>query len=87
MLLRLFSPNVGTRLFDTYLSNESSYPDLMVFLFIAIIEKFSKKMLTLKFEELMGFLQNLPTKNWRNSDLEMLIAEAYCYQKIFGEKQ
>jgi hypothetical protein len=41
----------------------------MVFLFIAIIEKFAKKLLSYKFEELMGFLQNLPTKNWVVGDL------------------
>jgi len=41
----------------------------MVFLFIAIIEKFAKKLLSYKFEELMGFLQNLPTKKWVIGDL------------------
>lgn len=35
----------------------------------------------------MAFLQNLPTKQWSSGDLEMLIAEAYCYQKIFSDKQ
>jgi hypothetical protein len=69
MLLRLFSPKVGIRLFDTYISYEGNYPELMVFLFIAIIEKFAKKLLSYKFEELMGFLQNLPTKNWVVGDL------------------
>jgi TBC1 domain family member 2 len=69
MLLRLFSPNVGIRLFDTYISYEGSYPELMVFLFIAIVEKFAKKLLTCRFEELMAFLQNLPTKKWTGSDL------------------
>lgn len=37
MLLRLFSPAVGIRLFDTYISYEGSYPELMLFLFIAIV--------------------------------------------------
>jgi hypothetical protein len=28
----------------------------------------------------------LPTKDWNIQDLEMVIAEAYVYQKIFSEK-
>lgn len=87
MLLRLFAPAVGIRLFDTYISYEGNYPQLMLFLFIAIIQKFAKRLLASKFEELMAFLQNLPTKQWSSSDLQMLIAEAYCYMKIFSEKQ
>lgn len=87
MLLRLFGPNVGIRLFDTYISYEGNYPELMVFLFIAIVEKFAKKLLSSKFEDIMAFLQNLPTKKWTASDLQMLIAEAYCYQRIFSDKQ
>jgi len=58
----------------------------MVFLLIAIIEKFAKKLLAMKFEDLMNFLQHLPTKDWNIQDLEMVIAEAYVYQKIFSEK-
>ena len=59
----------------------------MVFLFIAIIEKFAKRLLVMRFEELMAFLQNLPTKGWGADDMDMVIAEAYCYQKIFSEKR
>lgn len=87
MLLRLFSPGVGIRLFDTYISYEGSYPQLMLFLFIAIVEKFAKKLLHCRFEELMALLQNLPTKQWTPADLDILIAEAYCYMRIFSEKQ
>ena len=37
MLLRMFNPNVAVRLFDTYIACEGSFPDLMVFIFIAIV--------------------------------------------------
>ena len=87
MLLRMFTPNVGIRLFDTYIACEGNFPELMVFIFIAIVEKFARKLLSMRFEELMGFLQNLPTRDWDETDLEMVIAEAFCYQGIFAEKQ
>ena len=49
MLLRCFNPNVGIRLFDTFISIESNYSEFMVFVFIAVIEKFAKKLLAMKF--------------------------------------
>lgn len=86
MLLRMFSANVGVRLFDTFISCEGAFPELMVCIFIAVIEKYAKKLMAMRFEELMAFLQNLPTRKWDVCDLEMAIAEAYCYQAIFSDK-
>ena len=34
-----------------------------------MLEKFAEKMLVMKFDELMGFLQSLPTKKWGEADL------------------
>ena len=87
MMLRAFSPNTGVRLFDTYIAYEGNFPDFMLFLLIAVIEKFAKQLLSMRFEELMTFLQNLPTKKWSPQHLDTIIAEAYTYQKIFSQKQ
>ena len=84
MLLRMFSVNVGIRMFDTFIAAGSSFPDLMICIFIAVMEKYAKRLMSMKFEELMSFLQNLPTKNWEEDELEMTIAEAYCYKSIFS---
>ena len=69
MLLRMFSVNVGVRMFDTFIACEGSFPELMVCIFIAVMEKYAKKLMAMRFEELMSFLQNLPTKNWGEEDL------------------
>jgi hypothetical protein len=80
----MFSVNVGIRMFDTFIAAGSSFPDLMICIFIAVMEKYAKRLMSMKFEELMSFLQNLPTKNWEEDELEMTIAEAYCYKSIFS---
>lgn len=49
MLLRMFSANVGVRLFDTFIACEGSFPELMVCLFIGIVEKYAKKLMGMKF--------------------------------------
>ena len=43
-------------------------------------------MLALKSDSLMGFVQKLPTKLWNENDLDIIIAEAYVYKKIFSGK-
>lgn len=69
MLMRMFSPRVAFRLLDTYISFEEGYPELMIFLLIAILEKFAKKMLKMRFDDLMSLIQNLPTKIWTEEDI------------------
>ena len=49
MLLRMFSVNVGVRLFDTFIACERDFPDLMVCLFICVIEKYAKKLMGMRF--------------------------------------
>jgi len=49
MLLRMFNPNIGILLFDSYISHLEDFPELMVFILIATLRKFSKKLLTMKF--------------------------------------
>ena len=46
----------------------------MIFLLIAILEKFAKTMLKMKFDDLMSLIQNLPTKDWTEDEIEIVIA-------------
>jgi hypothetical protein len=45
----MFNANMGVRLFDTYISCEGNFPELMVCLFIVIVEKYAKKLLNMRF--------------------------------------
>jgi hypothetical protein len=35
------------------------------------------------FQEVMMFLQALPTKNWNEKDIELLLSEAFIWQSLF----
>ena len=63
-LLRMFSPRLGIRLFDTYISYEEKYPMFMLYLLVAVFIKFSNRLRAMRFDEIMKFLQNMPTKSW-----------------------
>lgn len=83
LLLRQFSTQIGLRLFDTYLADESNYFNLSLYILAAVVLKYSKKFKKMNFEEMMIFQQNMPTKDWKEEDLSTVIAEAYVYQSYF----
>ncbi len=83
LLLRQFSVKIGLRLFDTYIADESNYFNFIMYILAAIILKYSRKFKKMKFEEMMIFQQNMPTKDWSEEDLSTVIAEAYVYQSYF----
>lgn len=35
------------------------------------------------FQEIMMFLQSLPTRNWTEKDVELLLSEAFIWQSLF----
>ena len=36
------------------------------------------------FQEIMMFLQALPTRDWTEKDIELLLSEAFIWQSLFG---
>jgi hypothetical protein len=83
LLLRQFSVKIGLRLFDTYIADDGKYFNFVMFILAAIILKFSKKFKKMRFEDMMLFQQNMPTKEWSEEDLATVIAEAFVYQNYF----
>jgi hypothetical protein len=35
------------------------------------------------FQEIMMFLQSLPTREWTEKDIELLLSEAFIWQSLF----
>lgn len=40
-----------------------------------------------KIQEIMMFLQALPTKGWTDKDIELLLSEAYIWQSLFQDSR
>lgn len=87
LLIREFSLKIGLRLFDTYISDDSGFSVLHIYICAAMILKFGSKIKKMNNNEIMTFLQSLPTKAWKEDDLKILIAEAYVYKSIFEKAQ
>ncbi|EDR22729.1 hypothetical protein, conserved [Entamoeba dispar SAW760] len=83
-LLREFSPEQGIRLFDTLISDQKGFAELPLFLCVALINKYSSELQQKDFGEAIIFLQNLPTSNWTNEEMDTFISQAHLYRELYS---
>jgi hypothetical protein len=85
LLIREFSQRVAIRLFDTYISDEQGFSVLHLYVCASILLKWSKKLKKMNLDNIMLFLQDLPTKQWSEQDLDVIIAEAFVFKTLYEE--
>jgi len=86
MLMRDLPFMLIVRMWDTYLSETESFTTLHVYFCAAFLLKWSDEILKKHDEEqLLTFLQKLPTKEWGNSDVEVLLSQAYVWQTLYSD--
>lgn len=83
LLIREFPLKLAIRLFDTYISDDEGFTNLHCYISVVLLTKWSPKLKKMQFHEIMLFLQNIPTKEWSEADINMVIAEAYVYKSMF----
>ncbi|MED6150389.1 hypothetical protein PIB30_071812 [Stylosanthes scabra] len=71
LLIREIPFHLITRLWDTYLAEGDALPDFLVYIFASFLLTWSDKLKKLDFQELVIFLQHLPTQTWTHQELEM----------------
>ncbi|AMD21229.1 HEL051Wp [Eremothecium sinecaudum] len=64
---------------------QPSLSEFHVFVCAAFLIKWSDQLMNMDFQGIITFLQNPPTKNWRESDIEMLLSEAYIWQSLYKD--
>ena len=53
----------------------------------AFLVKWSAQLQRMDFQEIMMFLQSLPTKEWTEKDVELLLSEAFIWKSLFAGSQ
>ena len=86
-LMREFPINLIIRMWDTYFSEENSFSDFHFYVCSSLLLSFSQKLKKMKeFQEIILFLQNLPTnKTWNENDLEILLAKSFQIRETYGD--
>lgn len=83
LMLREFPVQLSIKLLDFYLTEDSPPGEFCVYLAATLFLKFSFKIKTLKKEQIVIYLQNLPTHNWGEQDVLLLVSEAFTIRNLY----
>lgn len=83
LLLREFQLKCVFRLWDTYLSETNGFEDFHVYVCAAFMCQFSNRLQEMSFDELFGFMQEIPTNDWEDTEIEVLLSQAYVLSTLF----
>uniref|UniRef100_A0A5B7AHX2 Putative Ypt/Rab-GAP domain of gyp1p superfamily protein n=1 Tax=Davidia involucrata TaxID=16924 RepID=A0A5B7AHX2_DAVIN len=84
LLIREIPFHLVTRLWDTYLAEGDALPDFLVYIFASFLLTWSDELQKLDFQEMVMFLQHLPTQNWTHLELEMVLSRAFMWHTMFN---
>lgn len=85
LLLREFRLVCVMRLWDTYLSEgDGGFEDFHVYVCASFLVHFSNELQQMGFDELFQFMQNMPTDDWGDREIEILLSSAFVLSTLFG---
>jgi len=64
-------------------SEDRGFSDFHLYVCAAFLVKWSDQLVKMDFQEIMMFLQALPTRDWTEKDIELLLSEAFIWQQLF----
>ncbi|BFZ65099.1 GTPase-activating protein [Saitoella coloradoensis] len=87
LLMRELPPLCIIRMWDTYISEGAStgFREFHVYVCAAFLVKWSKELKEMEFGDAMVFLQRLPTGEWGDKEVELVLSEAYMWQSLFKD--
>ncbi|XP_022242995.1 TBC1 domain family member 22B-like isoform X1 [Limulus polyphemus] len=86
LLMRELPLKCTVRLWDTYLSETDGFSTFHLYVCAAFLKHWSRDLLAEKdFQGIMLMLQNLPTLNWGDEEISLLVAEAYQLKFTFAD--
>jgi TBC1 domain family member 2 len=84
MLMREMPFPLIVRVWDTYLAEPDGFALFHVYVCAALLVWFSDQLQELEFQDLVMFLQNLPTGEWTQKEVDVILSQAYMWRTIFG---
>ncbi|RKP02419.1 hypothetical protein CXG81DRAFT_10810 [Caulochytrium protostelioides] len=86
LLMREISLRRIIRMWDTYLAEgDLGFSEFHLYVCAAFLVKWSDRLREMEFQEILMFLQSLPTAGWEEKDIELLLAEAFMWQSLFHD--
>lgn len=86
LLLRELPMHCVIRLWDTYIAEGTDgFSTFHVYVCAVFLGHWSPTLKSMDFQQMLLFLQKLPTANWTLQNIEEILAEAYVLQSLFHE--
>ncbi|UIZ24137.1 hypothetical protein KXD40_008130 [Peronospora effusa] len=85
LLMRELPLDGIVRIWDTYMCEDSGFESFHVYVCAAILMTFGETLKMLEFQDLVLFLQRLPTKDWVENEIEPLLSRAFILQTYFAD--
>ncbi|EIW73335.1 hypothetical protein TREMEDRAFT_70952 [Tremella mesenterica DSM 1558] len=84
LLMREMSIKCTIRMWDTYLAEGTdAFSQFHLYVCSALLVKYSERLRDMDFQEMIIFLQNLPTQSWTDHDVQLLLSEAYVLKTVW----
>jgi hypothetical protein len=84
LLLREVPLNAVIRLWDTYMAEPGGgFENFHVYVCAVLLKTFKDELMAMQFQELLMFLQELPTTDWQADQVEPILSQAYILSTLF----
>ncbi|KAL5632160.1 hypothetical protein ACGC1H_000240 [Rhizoctonia solani] len=88
LLMRELSVKNTIRMWDTYLAEGTdSFSQFHLYVCSAFLVKWSERLKNMDFQEIIIFLQSLPTQDWTDYEIELLLSEAFLLSSVWHNAQ
>ncbi|CAI5472607.1 unnamed protein product [Closterium sp. Yama58-4] len=84
LLIREIPFSIVGRLWDTYLSEGDGFAEFLVYLCASFLLTWSEQLQQMDFQEMVLFLQHVPTKRWTEKELDMVLSRAFMWRVMFN---
>lgn len=84
LLVREFPMKLVFRLWDLYISDYSKISTMHVYVCAAILSYLAPKLTELSHAQFVLKIQSINPNEWKIDDMEMILAQAYVYEKMFS---
>lgn len=86
LLLRELPLRAIIRVWDTYLSEErGGFENFHVYVCAVILKTYKDRLMVMDFQAILMFLQDMPTQEWGESDVECILSQAYILSTLFDD--
>jgi hypothetical protein len=83
LLLREVPFSLGVRLWDTYLSEGQALKEFLVYILSSFLLSWAPELKDMDFQELIMFLQRVPTQDWTETEIELVLSRAFMWRASF----